>query len=533
MLTSTGTASANASRGWLRANGLWLIAGTVAVAAVGFTAMRVYLEHASLDWDDTEYIELALRWNHSIEQGERPVNTGVRPPFLSLWLLLGTQFFGGAHLEPLLWWGTIPALCLTLILVLAVCGFLGGPGAALAGVAVTIASPLVIHFGGRVMAETFLAFWVLGATATGAMVVTQPRVWVALAFGCTVGIALTAKLSAGVMLLPSCLYVLWQVLANPTDLGKKIRVLSGTLAGTTICAGPFYFRGYRPILEHASYSARFDEVGLGISDTTHFAQRILAGFVETFGSATLIGIAVGIVCMVLHHRSSGKAPRTAADAKIHFCRMSLWNVIFTAVFVAIQPYYDTRFFMPVAPLAAAWFALAVSPLCTTRSLRLTLMVHGCIAAGMMMSIWVNWPRNKTREPSYWSETLDLLKTLSTAHGIKSLANVGNCARWNTSKLKMISRLAPGGLELEFHEVVRLPESEAVRRMQLSDAIVVLSHSEIPPEFLKSAPAQNLSYDSCVGSIPSQFKELDLQLLDRFSLPDIRIYVRQGGLEQYR
>src|SRR6266536_3555685 len=301
----------------------WSLA--IAAVVVAFLAYIVFATQAGLSWDDADYVESALNWARLIQEGSRPINSGGRPPLLTLWLLPWALLFGPDHPLPLLYPGTVVPFACALAGVALACSWLGRSRVAPYALACLSAAPLALAYGGKVMVETFLGLWVLLALAAAARTLEKPTIRIALALGVFIGLALLTKLSAAVFLSCPALYFLvrWLIANRPAK--QKGIVLATAVAGLVATAGPYYARRYRIVLAHAAYASHFDELAMLNPDTSPRVNRLVTGPLEVFGwpllaTAVLVGG---------HFWFRGKSAPSTEPAFRHYAWMTGLSIAFT------------------------------------------------------------------------------------------------------------------------------------------------------------------------------------------------------------
>ena len=249
----------------------WLLLSSSLVLLICLVLVR----HGNLAWDDADYLRQGLADARHATSGTtlaviprllaRLIKEQPKPPLLVGWIALGALLTGRSHIDMLMVYSSVVPFLLLALGTVGLARRFHGPAAGLLALAFLLASPRALSFGGKVMVETFLAFWVLLALGLASELAVWPRWTTGIALGLATGLALLTKLTAVLLLAGASVSFLWWMFRPGPDRSLRKRALGWAIVTCLAVAGPWYACNARAAVQFGTFSARYNLLAEGQS----------------------------------------------------------------------------------------------------------------------------------------------------------------------------------------------------------------------------------------------------------------------------
>ena len=512
----------------------WLLLSSSLVLLICLVLAR----HGNLAWDDADYLRRGLADARHATSGTtlaviprllaRLIKEQPKPPLLVGWIALGALLTGRSHIDMLMVYSSIMPFLLLALGTVGLARRFHGPAAGLLALAFLLASPRTLSFGGKVMVETFLAFWVLLALGLASELAVWPHRTTGIALGLATGLALLTKLTAVLLLAGASVSFLWWMFRPGPDRSLRKRALGWAIVTCLAVAGPWYACNARAAVRFGTFSARYNLLAEGQSRIVPPWDRLgrILGDLPGWPLIVMLGV-VGFGISV--RRGSNPALETAETAALcstpaRFRVLVVASTLVAAVALMIPVYFDTRFLLPLWPSIAVALGGALAQAFRGLTFRPRVAIVAALAASLAASIAgvVGEPASTT----CWAAR-GLIDQIVSQYGVATLANVGNVADWNVCKTGLINELRddPGNCFV-LHDL-SAESAEGLRtRLPRFDAVVVLETAAFPSGFLAAVPGLNRAYPSIFSTIEADSAWVRLDGLPLEGLPPLTIYVRR-------
>ena len=326
----------------------------------------VLLRHGNLAWDDADYLRRGLAdARHAISGTmlaviprllDRLIHEQPKPPLLVGWIALVAVLTGRSHIDMLMVYSSVVPFSLLALGTVVLARRYHGPLAGLLALAFLLASPRALSFGGKVMVETFLAFWVLLALGLASGLAARPRRQTAIALGLATGLALLTKLTAVLLLAGASVPFLWWMLRPGPDRSLRKRALGWAIITCLAVAGPWYACNAPAAVKFGAFSARYNLLAEGQSQIVPTWDRLsrILGDLPGWPLLVMLGV-VGFGISV----GRGSSPTLETGETAALCSLSaryrvlvIASTLVAAGALMIPAYFDTRFLLPLWPSMA-------------------------------------------------------------------------------------------------------------------------------------------------------------------------------------
>ncbi len=516
----------------------WILVSTSLVFLTGLVRAR----HGNLAWDDADYLRRGLadaRYATAATKltvvprlFDRLVHEQPKPPLLVAWIALGALLAGRSQIDVLMVAASVLPFGLLAIATAGLARRYHDAAAGLLAIAFLLASPRAFSFGGKVMVETFLAFWIMLVLMLASELAENPRRRMGVVLGLATGLALLTKLTAFLLLAGALPPFLWWMLRPGSDGPLRVRSLAWAIVACLAVAGPWYLCNARAAVQFGAFSARYNLVAEGQSHIVPVWQRLwqiltdLPGWpvVATLG---LAGFAISFRRPSLFRSTVATTTAQGTMTASRFRLMTLASILVAAGALMLPAYFDTRFLLPLWPSMAVALGGVLAEVFRGVSFRPRAAMAAALAGSLAASTLavVSEPACST----CWTAR-GLIDQIVSRHGVANLANVGNIADWNVCKTGLINELRKNPGDCFVLHDLSAESAEGLRaRLPRFDAVVVLKTSAFPPGFLDAAPGLNRAYPSIFATIEADpaWQRLDDMVLD--GMPPLSIYVRDRGI----
>ena len=513
----------------------WLLLSSSLVLLICLVLAR----HGNLAWDDADYLRRGLADARHATSGmtlaviprllARLIKQQPKPPLLVGWIALGALLTGRSHVNMLMVYSSVVPFLLLALGTVGLARRFHGPTAGLLALALLVASPRALSFGGKVMVETLLAFWVLLALGLASELAVWPRRTTGIALGLATGLALLTKLTAVLLLAGASVSFLGWMFRPGPDRSLRQRALGWAIVTCLAVAGPWYACNARAAVQFATFSARYNLLAEGQPRIVPLWDRLgrILGDLPGWPLIVMLGV-MGFGISV--RRGSNPTLETAERAALcstpaRFRVLVVASTLVAAGALMIPAYFDTRFLLPLWPSIAVALGGALAQAFRGLTFRPRVAIGAALAASLAASIAgvVGEPASTT----CWAAR-GLIDQLVSRYGVATLANVGNVADWNVCKTGLINELRedPGNCFV-LHDL-SAESAEGLRtRLPRFDAVVVLETPAFPSGFLAAVPGLNCAYPSIFSTIEADPALVRLDGLPLEGLPPLTIYVRRG------
>ena len=496
---------------------------TLSLLAVIALAMSVLVmkREGNLAWDDADYLRRGLRIaNRAADAGPTRVigdilHESPKPPMLVAWIAASTTLVGRTSISALIVAGSVLPYVLLLLAVALIARYHFGWQASIAAVLATLASPLSLSFGAKVMVETFLALGILLTLHFGVLILVRPSFRRGFALGAAIGMAMMTKLTVALLLPgPAIVFGILVLVRRRTTSVVSCSCLSAIVLGLFLIAGPWYARNGRIAVEFARFSSRYNIEAEGRSDQARIAERLAAIGSQVIGWPNLAVLVVVAAAGLARRKLPGD-----------FAMLAMASMGVGTIGLLIPTYFDPRFVAPAWPVMAVAMSGGLVAIGRGRSKWIGLCLGFSLLA--IGSAWsavelVNEPGTKT----YWAGR-ELIDELVARYGVRSIGNVGDTGDWNVCKTGLMNELRPHPEDcFVLHDLSRLDSKSLTNRLERLDALVVLSDSETLQDLSKFAPGLNQARSSIRQAIASsgRFRRIETEKIA--SLPPMSVYVRR-------
>ena len=513
----------------------WLLLSSSLVLLICLVLAR----HGNLAWDDADYLRRGLADARHATSGTtlaviprllaRLIKEQPKPPLLVGWIAVGALLTDRSHIDMLMVYSSVVPFLLLALGTVGLARRLHGPAAGLLALAFLLASPRALSFGGKVMVETFLAFWVLLALGLASELAVWPRWTTGIALGLATGLALLTKLTAVLLLAGASVSFLWWMFRPGPDRSLRKRALGWAIVMCLAVAGPWYACNARVAVRFGTFSARYNLLAEGQSRIVSPRDRLgrILSDLPGWPLIVMLGV-VGFGISV--RRGSNPTLETAERAALcstpaRFRVLVVASTLAAAGALMIPAYFDTRFLLPLWPSIAVALGGALARAFRGLTFRPRVAIGAALAASLAASIAgvVGEPASTT----CWAAR-GLIDQIVSRYGVATLANVGNVADWNVCKTGLINELRddPGNCFV-LHDL-SAESAEGLRtRLPRFDAVVVLETAAFPSGFLAAVPGLNRAYPSIFSTIEADSAWVRLDGLPLEGLPPLTIYGRRG------
>ncbi len=513
----------------------WILLSSSLVLLIGLVLAR----HGNLAWDDADYLRRGLADARHASSGTpaaviprllgRLVHEQPKPPLLVGWIALGALLTGRSQIDLLMVCSSVLPFLLLALGAVGLARRYHGSVAGLLALALLLASPRALSFGGKVMVETLLALWVLLTQGLASGLAVWPRRRTGIALGLATGLALLTKLTAVLLLAGASVPFLWWMFRPGPDRSPRRRALGWALVACLAVAGPWYACNARAAVQFGAFSARYNLLAEGQSQIAPAGER-LGRFLGDLPGWPLI-VLLGVVGFGISIGPGFKPTLETADTAGPGSPAARFRVLVVASTLGaggvlmIPAYFDSRFLLPLWPSIAVALAVALAQACRGLTLKPRVAIGAAIAASVAASIagLVGEPASTT----CWAAR-GLIDQIVSRYGVANLANVGNIADWNVCKTGLINELRddPGGCFV-LHDLSAESAEDLRKRLPRFDAVVVLDSAAFPSGFLAAAPGLNRAYPSIFSTIEADPALVRLDGLPLEGLPPLAVYVRRG------
>ncbi len=487
----------------------------------------------NLAWDDSDYLRngLALSNGWAADWASRPLHalgTPLRvrpkPPLLVWWIAAASSIVPSRSPAVLHLLGAIAPFTLLLWAVDRVARGLFGDRSSWPAILVALGSPMMLHFGSKVMVESLMALTVMLSFYFAAKVLGRPSRLGATCLGAAVALAMLTKLTVALFLpVP----MIWFGSAWYRRHGLKrehlVLVAHAGLA-LLLIAGPWYAKNLGAAVRFARFSARYNEVALGSSETIGTASRLIGFARDVAGFGTIPVACLALAAFVWRLREHGPGDRDGGTRAADFATLSGLGAGSGALILLGPAYFDPRFLAPI------WASLAVciaGPLANAfpGKARTRMIVVGAllaVAVGDSARRLVAEPRTTT----YW-DARGLIDHLVDRYGVANIDNLGNCRDWNVSKTGLINELRANPRDcFVLHDLSADDPATFGRRIADAQAVVALDRSKIPADWFAYGPGLNRNLDDGVAFLRRSPEFERVEVDPAADLPPLLIFVRK-------
>ena len=261
-----------------------ILTWTLLCSSLVLLTLLVLVRHGNLAWDDADYLRRGLADARHASSGTivtviprllaRLIKEQPKPPLLVGWIALGALLIGRLHIDTLMVYSSVVPFLLLALGAIGLARRHHGSVAGLLALAFLLASPRALSFGGKVMVETLLAFWVLLALGLASGLADRPRRRTGIALGLATGLALLTKLTTVLLLAGASVPFLWWMLRPGLDRSLRQRVLGWSTVACLAVAGPWYAGNARAAVQFGAFSARYNIVVEGQSQIVPARDRL-------------------------------------------------------------------------------------------------------------------------------------------------------------------------------------------------------------------------------------------------------------------
>lgn len=368
-------------RGFFPAALVATIVLAVVATAIGLDVARA---NGYLQWDDAQYLYRGIYHARQVSKHSHLLLPRLafslsfespKPPLYTGWIALGALLLGYREVPALLFWSTAPVFLALLLLVFATARKLGGTFAGCLAVGCALSFSGVLLYGGSLMVEAMLAFWILAVIVLAAAWCGAPSPARSMLLGAAIGFALLTKVSAGVFLAPVVVYA---GVAVTRRLGWPAAWRTGTvvaLSAAAVC-GFWYFKHLSEAVEFARYASRFSD----FAPRASFPARVTQIVREVFGWWWAV-----ILPLLLFGTARRNEPPRSLPTEIDFRRMAFLAAGFGFVVISFARYFEARFFMPITPAFAVLAGAAGASFFRSRS-GFAVAGFALVAGGLVLSV---------------------------------------------------------------------------------------------------------------------------------------------------
>jgi 4-amino-4-deoxy-L-arabinose transferase-like glycosyltransferase len=498
----------------------------------------VLLRHGNLAWDDADYLRRGLADARHAISGTTPavlprlldrlILERPKPPLLVGWIALGAILTGRSHIDMLIVYSSVVPFWLLAVGTISLASRCHGRAAGLLALVFLLASPRALSFGGKVMVETFLALWIMLALGLASRLAARPRRQTGIALGLATGLALLTKLTAALLLAGALVPFLWWMVRPGPERSMRTRALGWAIVTCLAVAGPWYARNAQAAVKFGAFSARYNLLAEGQSQTVPVWGRLVRILGDLPGWPLLVTLGVVGFGISIGSGSSSTllTGETAAyrSPSAYYCALVVASTLVAAGVLIIPAYFDTRFLLPLWPSVAVALGGALARGFRGWNFRPRAAMGAAIAASLAAAIVgiVSEPASTTS----WAAR-GLIDRIVSRYGVASLANVGNTAEWNVCKTGLINELRDNPNDCFVLHDLSAESAERLRtRLSRFDAVLVLETAAFPSGFLAAAPGLNSAYPSIWSTIEADPALVRLVSLPLEGLPPLTIYVRR-------
>ncbi len=513
----------------------WILLSSSVVLLIGLVLVR----HGNLAWDDADYLRRGLADARHASSGTtvavmprlfaRLVHEQPKPPLLVGWIALGALLTGRSQIDVLMVYSSVVPFVLLALGTVGVARRHHGPAAGLLALAFLLASPRSLSFGGKVMVESLLAFWVLLALGLASELADWPRRRTGIALGLATGLALLTKLTAVLLLAGASVPFLWWMFRPGPDRSPRRRALGWALVACLVVAGPWYARNARAAVQFGAFSARYNLLAEGQSRIVPAWDRLgrILGDLPGWPLIVMLGVVGFGISIGRGFKPTLEPAATAASCSsaARFRVLVVASSLAAAGVLMIPAYFDSRFLLPLWPSVAVALGGALAEPFRGLTFRPQVAIGAALAASLAASIagLVGEPASTT----CWAAR-GLIDQIVSRYGAANLANVGNIADWNVCKTGLINELRDDPSScFVLHDLSAETAEELRTRLPRFDAVVVLETAAFPSGFLAAAPRLNRAYPSIFSTIEADPALVRLDGLPLEGFPPLTVYVRRG------
>src|SRR5271157_696787 len=513
----------------------WLLLSSSLVLLICLVLAR----HGNLAWDDADYLRRGLAdARHATSETTlaviprllaRLIKEQPKPPLLVGWIALGALLTGRSHIDMLMVYSSVVPFLLLALGTVGLARRFHGPAAGLLALGFLLASPRALSFGGKVMVETFLGFWVLLALALASGLADGPGRQTGIALGLATGLALLMKLTAVLLFAGASLpFLLWMFRPVP-DRSPSQRALGWAIVTCLAVEGLWYACNARAAVQFGAFSAHYNLLAEGQSRIVPAWDRLarILGDLPGWPLIVMLGVAGFGISVGRGSKPTFETAETAAlcSSPARFRVLVVASTLVAAGALMIPAYFDTRFLLPLWPSIAVALGVALAQAFRGLTFRPRVAIGAALAAGLAASIAgvVGEPASTT----CWAAR-GLIDQIVSRYGVATLANVGNMADWNVCKTGLINELRdnPGDCFV-LHDLSAESAEELRRRLPRFDAVIVLETGAFPAGFVAAAPGLNCAYPSIFSTIEADPALVRLDGLPLEGLPPLTVYVWRG------
>ncbi len=427
-----------------------VLSGVLLAASLVFLTGLVLTRQGNLAWDDADYLRRGLADARSAVAGpklfavprllDRLIHERPKPPLLVGWIALGALLLGRSHIDLLMVCSSVVPFLLLALATISLARRYQGAVAGLLAIALLLASPRALSFGGKVMVETFLAFWVLLVLALASELAERPCRRTGIALGVATGLALLTKLTALLLLAGALVPFLWWTFQPGPDRSSRSRALGWAVVACLAVAGPWYACNARTAVQFGAFSARYNLLAEGQSQVMPVWDRLVRILGDLPGWLPLVTL--GVVGFGFSAGWSGPRLKTtkttASDSpSARFCVLVVASTLVAAGVLMIPAYFDTRFLLPLWPAIAVAVGGALAEVLSGLALRPRAAIAAafgcCLAASAAVAV------GEPAATTCWAAR-GLIDQMVNRYGVTTLANVGNITDWNVCKTGLINEL---------------------------------------------------------------------------------------------
>ncbi len=336
----------------------------------------VLLRQGNLAWDDADYLRRGLAdaryaraghaWSVLPRLLDRLLLEQPKPPWLVGWIGMSVLAAGRSRIDVLIVLGSVLPFLLLAFCTVMLARRRSGPMAGLLALALLLASPRALSFGGKVMVETFLGCWTLLALMMAGEAADRPSRRRGLALGAATGLALLTKLTA-VLLLAGALipFLCWTLWPGP-ERRPRVRGFLWAVVAALAVAGPWYFRNGQAAMNFASFSASYNLLAEGQARVLAPGDRLgqILGELPGWPLVVLLGF-LGFGISLRRGSASTSSIRPSATAHAGVVRFRVLTLASTAAATTLlmfPRYFDSRFLLPLWPPLAVAAGEMLAPL---------------------------------------------------------------------------------------------------------------------------------------------------------------------------
>ncbi len=507
-----------------RKNSATILAAVLGMIVLIAMTIMIVRRQGNLAWDDADYLRRGLRIANRAAASPIPpikafgdlLRERPKPPLLVAWIASSTTIIGRHSIEPLIIGGSVGPYALLLLGVVLISRRHFGRHAPLAAILATIASPLGLSFGAKVMVETFLGLTILLTLHFAALVLERPSTRRSFALGVAIGLAMLTKLTVA-LLLPGPALIFAILFARRFGSGRALgKVIAVSFAGIFLVAGPWYIENGRAAVEFARFSSRYQIEAEGRNDRVDSISRIASIGSQVIGWPNLAVLSLAAISLV---RSQAKP--SSSSERPDFVSLATAGITAGTIGLLVPSYFDPRFLAPIWPA----FAVVLGGLVTNQQDR---RGKGLTFAVLLIgSLWsfvelASEPGTTT----YWAART-LIDEMVASHGVKTIGNIGDTGDWNVCKTGMINETRPHPEDcFVLHDLSRIAPEALSARLAKLDAVIVLKDSEALADINHIAPGLNRAR-TAIGSAIEQsgrFRRIETRKIAR--LPELIVYVRK-------